>query len=179
MNRLLILLVATLLSAGLPMAGAQNAAQAEKLFASAQRKATIDGDLTGAIEEYKKVVAAAGGNRALAAQALLRMAECYQKLGDIEARAIYLRLVQDYVDQTEVFALARTRLGGRTAAAGVRGDRTIWAGSDADGFGTVSPDGRYLTYTDWKNGAALMLRDLATGTSVRLTSAGALSSRHS
>ena len=172
MNRLLIPLVAALLLAGLPITGAQGAAQAEKLFASAQRKATIDGDLTGAIEEYKKVVAAAGGNRSLAAQALLRMAECHQKLGDSQAQAIYERLVRDYLDQKDAAALARGRLGGRTAVAGVRGDRTIWAGSDADGFGTISPDGRYLTYTDWKNGAALMLRDLTTGTSVRLTSGG-------
>jgi Tol biopolymer transport system component len=172
MNRLLIPLVATLLSAGLPIAGAQSATQAEKLFASAQRKATIDGDLKGAIEEYKKAVSAAGSNRALAAQALLRMAECHQKLGDIDAQAIYERLIRDYVDQKEVVALARTRLGGRTAVSGVRGDRTVWAGPGADGFGTVSLDGRYLTYTDWKNGAALMLRNLTTGTSLRLTSGG-------
>lgn len=63
-------------------------AHADKLLASAQHKATVDGDLKGAIEEYKKIVAGAGTNRALAAQALVRMAVCYQKVGDAEAKKI-------------------------------------------------------------------------------------------
>ena len=50
----------------------QNTAAIEKLMASAQHKADIDGDVKGAIVLYRQVAAA--GNRALAAQALLRMA---------------------------------------------------------------------------------------------------------
>src|SRR5438045_3649713 len=62
---------------------------------AAQQKADVQGDLKGAIEDYKKIVAAAGANRALKAQALVRMAECYQKLGDVESRTIYEQVVRE------------------------------------------------------------------------------------
>ena len=169
MKRLLFILVATLLTTGLQITNAQrNAAQADKLLAGAQRKATVDGDLKGAIEDYKKIVAEAGNNRALAAQALVRMADCYQKLGDAESRAIYERLVRDYGDQKEPAALARLRLGATGVVARVKGDRAVWSGPEADGFGTISPDGRFLSYTDWATGG-LALRDLAAGTDHALT----------
>jgi Tol biopolymer transport system component len=169
MNRLFVLLIAVVLTAGSQLTGAQqNAAQAEKLLASAEHKATVDGDLKGAIAEYTKIIAAAGSNRALAAEALVRMAECYQKLGDSESQKIYERLVRDYGDQKEPAALARLRLGATGSVARVKGDRAVWSGPDADGFGTISPDGRTLTYTDWITGG-LVLRDLATGTDHRLT----------
>ena len=78
------------MASGMPAAGArQNAAEAEKLLASAKHKAAIDGDPKGAIEDYKRAFAAAGNNRGLAAEALLRMAECHQQLGEAEAQAIY------------------------------------------------------------------------------------------
>ena len=46
---------------------------------------TVKGDVKGAIDQYKKIVAGAGANRALAAQALVRTAERYEKLGDLES----------------------------------------------------------------------------------------------
>jgi hypothetical protein len=82
------------------------------------------------------------GNRALAAQALLRMADCYQKLGDREAQAIYDRVVRDYSDQKDAVAIARLRLGPAAAAVRRTTDRPVWTGPDADGFGTISRDGR-------------------------------------
>jgi Tol biopolymer transport system component len=173
MDRLFVIFMAALLTGGMSITSAQQgAAQAEKLLASAQHKAAMDGDLKGAIEEYKKALAAAGNNRALGAQALLRMAECHQKLGDAEAQAIYQRLVRDYADQKEAVVVARARLVTPASAARVRGDWSVWAGRQADGFGTITPDGRFLTYTDWENGASLALRDLTTGTNYRLTSGG-------
>ena len=64
----------------------------EVAMRAAMETETIKGDLKGAIEQYKKV--AQSGNRGLAAQALVRMAECYQKLGDSESRNIYARVVR-------------------------------------------------------------------------------------
>src|SRR5687768_10678594 len=172
MRRLLTIIVAAVVVACLPIVHAQQtAAQAEKLLASAQHKAAIDGDLKGAIEDYKKAIAAAGNDRALVAQALFRMAECHQKLGDAEAQAIYERLLRDYSDQQEIAVAARARRS-TTAAGVVKGDRTLWSGADADGFGTISPGGRYFTFTDWANGAQLAIRDLVTGTNHRLTNGG-------
>lgn len=171
MNRLFVVVVAALLAAAVQMTSAQqNAAQAEKLLASAQRKATIDGDLKGAIEEYKKVVAASGSNRALAAQALVRMAECFQKLGDAEAKKTYERVVRDFADQTELVALARTRLGEAETKtqATLATRRMLERGQPHD---RISPDGRFLARID---GATenLVLQELATGKIRPLTTDG-------
>ena len=173
MKRFFVIVIAALMTSGMPTAGArQGAAEAEKLLASAKHKATIDGDPKGAIEEYKRAIVAAGSNRGLAAEALLRMAECHQQLGEAEAQAIYERVIRDYADQRDAVVLARGRITARSPGTPVKGDRSVWTGFGADGFGTISPDGRFLTYTDWQNGAALALRDLTTGTNYRLASGG-------
>jgi Tol biopolymer transport system component len=173
MTRLLVICVAALIAFSMPIAHAQQGvAQAEKLLASAQHKAAIDGDLKGAIEDYRKAIAAAGNNRPLVAQALLRMAECHRQLGSAEAQAIYARLLRDYSDQKDIAAAARTRLTGTVGRGAVRGDRSLWVGDDADGFGTISPDGRYLTYTAWADRGQLAIRDLSTGVNHRLTDGG-------
>ena len=77
---------------------------AQNLDAELQRatqKEIVTGDLKAAIEEYKKIVARAGTNRPVAAQALVHMAECYQKLGDAESGKIYERVLREFSDQTE------------------------------------------------------------------------------
>lgn len=153
------------------MLQAQSPRSADVQMKAAQQKAEVEGDLKGAIEEYEKIVAAAGSNRALAAQALVRMAACYQKLGDTESRRIYERLIREYADQPEAVAIARARLGGAvsTRASIRRGDRAVWTGRDVDQFGTISPDGRFLTYVDWGGNQNLMVRDLVAGTNRALT----------
>ena len=72
----------------------------------------VTGDLRAAIDSYKKIVARAGSNREVAAQALVRMAESYQKLGDVEARTIYARLIRDFSDQKDAVAIARRLVAG-------------------------------------------------------------------
>jgi hypothetical protein len=84
--------------AGSALPQAQSARSAEVQMKAAQQKAEVEGDLKGAIEEYKKV--AQSSNRALAAQALIQMARCYQKLGDVEAQRIYDCVRREYGDQT-------------------------------------------------------------------------------
>jgi Tol biopolymer transport system component len=145
-------------------AGAQDA---ERLFKVAMNTELVEGNLRAAIEQYRKVAESAP--RPLAARALLRMAESYQKLGDAEAQKIYERLTRDYADQREAVAIARTRLRPDSRMGSRRGDRAVWTGSGVDLFGTISPDGRELTYTDWARTNNLMLRDLQTGTSQPLT----------
>jgi Tol biopolymer transport system component len=150
------------------MASATPGAQdAERLFKAAMNTELVEGNLRSAIEQYRKV--AENAPRPLAAQALLRMAESYQKLGDAEAQKIYERLTRDYADQREAVAIARMRLRPDSRMGSRRGDRAVWTGSGVDLFGTISPDGRVLTYTDWARTNNLMLRDLQTGTSQPLT----------
>ena len=138
-------------------------AQSDVTLQRAIRKETVEGDLKGAIELYRKAAAEAGKDRTTGAQALLHLAQCYEKQGSAEARAIYERLVREYGDQRDAVATARARLGRNESAATVKGDRPVWTGSEVDMFGTISPDGRSLTYVDW-NAGNLMLRDLVART---------------
>jgi Tol biopolymer transport system component len=165
MKRIAFVVVAVMLAAGGPAAQ-----DLERLFKLAVNTETVDRDLRAAIEQYRKV--AEGGNRALAAQALLRMAECYRQLGDAEAQRVYERILREFSDQPEAVALARTRLAGRPAPVRAEGDRLVKSGPDTTyGDGRVSPDGRYISYVSYDDpkGLNLMLHDLATGTDRAIT----------
>ncbi len=169
MNRFFLICLAALLLASLQKAGAQqSSAQIEKQLARAHHKATVDGDLAGAIDEYKRIVATAGSNRNTAAQTLVRMAECYQKLGDAESTRIYERLVREYPDQADVVLIARARLDGNTMTASARGDRPVWTGPLVSASGRISPDGRFIAARDRRTGG-LLLRDVTTNADRTLT----------
>ena len=102
----------------------------------------------------------------MAAKALVRMAECYQKLGNAEAQKMYERLVRDFADKPEG-AIARTRL--RTTGSEASAGFILKALPRSDGLpGTVSPDGRHMAFTSWDDGN-LYVRDLRTGTDRALT----------
>ncbi len=125
----------------------------------------VDGNWKAAIEQYKKV--SQSSNRSVAAQALIRMAECYQKLGDTESKKIYEQVLREYADQKDSAAIARAKLGraGDTELV----TRQVWSGEDVNLDGAPSPDGRYLAYVNWKTGGNLAVRDLKTGQSRNLT----------
>ena len=80
-------------------ASAQKDEQAEVLMQAAHQKQLVEGQLEEAIQLYKRVVQEHPGNHAVAAKALLEMGQCYEKLGNTEARKAYERLVRDYGDQ--------------------------------------------------------------------------------
>ncbi len=86
-------LVLTVLVAA-PLAAGQTADRVEVLLKATVHQALVDGDLEAAIEQYKDIVARAGGNRAVAAKALLQMGRAYEKLGRSEASAAYERLLR-------------------------------------------------------------------------------------
>ncbi len=158
-------LVASLLLVAQVSVPAQSSA--EVALRAAMEVETVKGDLKAAIEQYKTI--AAGSDRTIAVRALLRMAECYQKLGDEEARKIYERLVRDYPDQTEAVIVARARLSGNAAAriAGIV-TRQVWANANAVRLGSVSPDGRYVSFHDGNSGD-LLARNLSNGQDLRLS----------
>jgi Tol biopolymer transport system component len=163
MKRFALIILAVTLAAG--VLGAQDL---ERLFKAAVNTETVDRNCKGALEQYRKVVA--GSNRALAAQALLRMAGCHQQLGDDEAQKIYQRLVNDFSDQKEIFQLAQQRLAMRSGAgAAVRGDRVVWSGPKVDLFGRVSADDRFISFTDWSGFNNLSIYNLTTQTERPLT----------
>jgi Tol biopolymer transport system component len=171
-------LLAVTMLAGLlatSLAIAQKDEQGEVMLQAAKQKQLVDGDLETAIQLYKNIVANYGGNRALAAKALLEMGQCYEKLGNTEATKAYERVLRDYGEQSEAAAQARARLAalaGKTASSNSQMvTRRVWAGSDVDVLGSLSPDGRYLSCVDLMTGD-LALRDMATRKMRRLTNEG-------
>ena len=103
--------ITTLLLAALLALPAAALAQesAEVALRAAMETETVEGDLKGAIEQYRKI--AEGSDRAIVAKALIRMAESYEKLGDTESRKIYERVLREYADQREAAAVARATVG--------------------------------------------------------------------
>jgi len=171
------LLCATLFAGSLANQAKDN--KAEVALQAAIKTETVDGNLKGAIEQYKKITAQSGAGRATVATALLRMGQCYEKLGDAdtqEARKAYEQVVREYGDQAAVAAEARAKLAALAGAAGASGSSTltvrrVWA--QADPTGKVSPDGRFLSFTDWDS-EDIAIRDLATGQNRPLTGTGNL-----
>ena len=170
-------LLAVFLSA-LPAAGQKND-QAELALKAAIKTETVDGDLRGAIEQYKRIVVLPGAVRATVATALLRMGQCHEKLGDAdtrEARKAYEQVVREYADQAAVAAEARSKLAALAGASASPGGSTLAVRRVLDGAdvtGKVSADGRIMSFTDWRAGN-VAIRDLASGQTRLLTHSGSL-----
>jgi Tol biopolymer transport system component len=149
---------------------AQGDMQGDKQYQAALHKEMVDGDLRGAIEEYRAISARPGAARELAATALVRMAECYDKLGDPRAQAVYQQVVREYADHEEAATLARGRLLADATAATPQGDRVVWSGPSLtiSPSGRVSPDGRFVTGRRRGEGS-LVLHDAIANTDRRLT----------
>jgi len=146
------------------------------LFQRGLAKERADADPRAAIRIYQQVLQDKSTDRKLAAQALLRMAECHQKLGDSEARKIYERLLHEYADQKDQVAVARARLAAGKAPNGVISRKLFESSTLSFPFGALSPDGRYLVYPSIHPGPrGLVLRDLTSGKDRLLTNSGTTS----
>ena len=112
MTRMLVMHWTAAILMAVPLA-AQKPEAAETMMQAAGKKEVVDGDLNGAIKQYAAIVSRyAMSDRAITAKALLRMAECYQKMGDAEGRKIYEQVVREYSDQKAAASEARAHLGG-------------------------------------------------------------------
>jgi hypothetical protein len=152
--------------------------QADVQLKAAMNKELVDGDLKGAIELYQKIIATSGGNRNIVAQALVQMGQCYEKLGQKEARSAYERVLREFSDQSEPARLARQRLAalapapapvGAPAASPEMTVRRVWSqhGTLATVAGPPSPDGHYLPYYNGDMGD-IWVHDFTTGQNRRL-----------
>ncbi len=176
MRRTILISSVAVVMALAPVASSQRASRAELRFQEAHRKETIDGDLKSAIDLYRRAIAEAGSNRLVAAQALVRMGECYEKLGDAEARKAYERVVREFGDQKDLVETARVHLAAlwRAGAPGQSPGitlRKVWTIERGWLEGSPSPDGRYHSFHEPETGD-LALRDLTTGQNRRLTNKG-------
>ncbi len=155
-------------------AGTALAQNGYDLFHQALLREKVEGDLEGTIELYQRIVEEHGENRPLAAKALVQMGQCWEKLGRAEARQTYERVLRDYADQPEQVSAAQARLAALTrAAASARPStmltRRVWQGRGGGLGGSLAPDGRHFTFTDWTTGGDLAVLELPTGRTRRLT----------
>lgn len=147
---------------------AQTVDRAEVALLGAVKKETVDGDLKGAIEAYRKIAVSNRNNRAVAAKALVRMGQCYEKLGDAESRKAYEQVIREFGDQTDSVATARTRLATLTPKAKLSGATVRRVFDDVTGRKiAVSPNGRWLVHLSRRG--QYHLRDISTGQSRQLT----------
>jgi Tol biopolymer transport system component len=174
-----LFIAATLVCAVLVSGVRVRAQSGYDLFQKALATERADGNLKDAIQLYEHIVKQFASDRALVARALVRMADCYQRLGDSESKKIWQRIVRDYADQPEPVATAHARLGdggvkgsGMLARQVVLSDRRSIANLMISG--TVSRDGRYLPFIDYGPGCNLFLRDLVTGQERQVTTDGTM-----
>ncbi|MFC1765092.1 hypothetical protein ACFL6U_23850 [Planctomycetota bacterium] len=173
MNRLTkaaCVVVLALLGLATPVpAQVENNHQAEILLEEAQHRALVDGDLERAIKLCQQIIAEHNSNRAVAAKALLQMGGCYEKLGNTEAQKAYGRIVEEYADQSATMAQARTRLAALISS--VDNDkplqpkfniRKVLGNTKIEPLGTPSPDGRYISFVDWRANSNLSIIELET-----------------
>src|SRR5688572_24485920 len=123
------------------------------------------GDSKAAIAEYRRIADRAGSNKAVGAQALLKLAEAHHKAGDAEANKVYEQIVARFGDQVEIAAIARGRLGNESRAA--RGAapslRQVWVpGTRPGGIANlrISPNGQSLVLVT-NDSRDLVIRDIA------------------
>jgi Tol biopolymer transport system component len=160
----LLILTVTLL-AGQPVWAAAQSTEAGKLLQRAIQKESVDGDAKAALDLYKKALSAAKNDRAVAAEALVRMGQCHEKLGSAEARAAYERVLRDYPDQADKVQIARQRLNALDSSRAIGPvARRLASGIYVR---AVSPDERCFVYLDGNGN--FRLRDLRTEKDTKIT----------
>jgi Tol biopolymer transport system component len=142
----------------------------EDLFQKALTSERATGDLPAAIALYERIANQFGGDRPLMARTLLQLGECYQKLGDPRAPAVFDRLIREFPERTGEVTAARARIALVAPTSIAKGDRVIWSGPRVDPFGRISADGGLISFVDWNDGR-LMLHDVATNADRALTPA--------
>lgn len=170
-----------------PTAGQQTP---EELLQSALYKQQVEGDLVGAVEILQTLIDDFAEHREIAASALVLLGRVHETLGSANAERAYYRVLNDYPDQRGAVAQARARLALLTPASPAAAEdqgliaRRVCSGFDlrdpSDGYGwkvcggtweQISPNGRYVAFTDWggiegsglPGGAGLAVQDLRTG----------------
>ncbi len=158
--------------------GSGETRKAEAALQAAMNKETVAGDLSGAIKDYNAIVTQYGrSEQAIAAQALMRVAGAYEKLGRMaESRQVYAQITKDYAniardagDQKDLVAAARTRLAALTPAPpqapGIRPRRVVTMQDQTAGVSALSADG---TLAAGSGVGGLFILNLASGQATKL-----------
>ncbi len=124
-------------------------------------------DFAHALPLFEEV--AESSDRALAARALLHLAQAQEAQGGERARATYEEIVRKFDNQKEVSAAARRRLAelGGSPSSGIQTIQVKTCTGCNDPESSISADGRFMVAADWDSGD-LAIRDLTTGRLTRL-----------
>lgn len=150
----------------------------EQLYQKGLMKEEGEGALQEAIDLYNQIAENSNADKSIQAKALLHIGMCYEKMGKEEATKAYQKLVNNYPGQKNEVAIARERLSSLTllqsknkmaeSVPEVMTNKKIWEGQDIDDSGEISPDGKYLSYSDWDTGD-LAIYEIETGKKRKLT----------
>jgi Tol biopolymer transport system component len=168
MKKYLIFIVAFVLLTGL--LSAQDS-KASVSLTEAIYEEEVTGNLDKAIELYMNILKMYPDDRPVAAKTLYHLGLVNEKMGKQKANEYFTILVNTYPDQAEMVALAKKKLASQTGANARSGSsnlvvKRVWSGADVTG--KVSPDGRFLSFTNWETGD-IAIRDLTTGQNRRIT----------
>jgi Tol biopolymer transport system component len=143
-------------------------------FQKALAKERGEGNLEEAVALYQKVINETK-DEALAAQAQYRIGICYEKLGQEKAKLAqdaFQKVVDKYPAQADTVKMAREKLvvlaKTQNPPPPAGGDLTVRKIISLGHDGSPSPDGSFISFTDWGQGD-LAVKDLATGSVRRLT----------
>jgi tetratricopeptide (TPR) repeat protein len=165
--------ILTALTIGVLLAlGALAAQNGYDQFQKALAKERGEGNLEKAIALYQKVIDEAK-DESLAAKAQFRIGICYEKLGQEKAKLAqdaFQKVVDKYPAQAETVKMAKEKLVVLASAQAPHqpgsGHLTVRKLDSLDRTGSISPDGSFLSFTDWGQGN-LAVKDLTADT-VRL-----------
>jgi len=155
MNHKRILLIVIFIGVLLTTSGFQTSPEYKILFEKAKFTMETKGDLNGAISLFNDIIKRYPKEREYAAKSQLYIGLCYEKLGVKEAQKAYQKVVSSYPEQIETVKLANEKLSLllRVAASAAKEDKelSIRRVKELSGMGilgTVSPDGRYILYSE-------------------------------
>ena len=150
------------------------------LFQKALAKERAEGNLEEAIALYQQVIKEAK-DESLSAKAQFRIGICYEKLGQKKAKLAqqaFQKVISEYPGQRDIVKMAQEKLSSLIQAESSveQADRGInvhlvMKGSYPDALkmmGAPSPDGRYVSFTDWDTGN-LAVYEIATKKKLPLT----------
>ena len=145
----------------------QRSGPAQADLRAAMDKETVDGDLPAAIKLYQAIVDKyVKTERAAAAAALVHLGECYQRLGDKQARAAFERILKDFPDVSDAATTARARLAALGATDGLAlAMRRVYSFKDILMLlpcGAMSSDARYMAHPG-SSLDSLSITDVRTG----------------
>ncbi len=144
---------------------------APQLFQAGIYAEEIQGDLGKALTFYQKIIRNYPQQRSTAANALLHMGFCYEKLGQDKATESYQKLIDTYPDQIEAAAMAKKRLE-KIAKSDLVNPlvKYYFDRLGIDILTATSRDNKFFAYTDWMSGD-LVIKNLITGVKRKLTKA--------